>query len=51
MLSITMGPMYSGKTTKLFKSCLDNNHHEKLVIDFDIDDTPDCITSHEGCKY
>jgi thymidine kinase len=45
-----MGPMYSGKTTKLFKSFLDNNHDEKLVIDYDIDDNTECITSHDGCK-
>ena len=48
MLSLTIGPMYSGKTSALFKSFKANVNEDKLIIDYDIGDNIPYITTHEG---
>lgn len=48
MLSLTIGPMYSGKTSALFKSFNANVSLDKLIIDYDIGDNVAHIVTHEG---
>ena len=50
MLSITIGPMYSGKTSKLVSSFISNKTDKKIIIDYDIDNNTEHIITHDGYK-
>lgn len=49
MLSITIGPMFSGKTTSLVNH-YKNNKNNKLVIDYDIDNDNIYLETHDNIK-
>lgn len=49
MLSITIGPMFSGKTTSLIYH-YKNNKNNKLVIDYDIDNDKVYLETHDNIK-
>ena len=54
MLSIYVGPMFSGKTTTLINMYNVNKSNHKIIIDYNIDDlnndTHGVLESHDGIK-
>ena len=48
MLSLTIGPMYSGKTSKLFSSFTTNVISDKIIVDYDTGDKTTEIITHDG---